>query len=109
MIESMADVGKGSYVYVKTIVCKGQRLVAACDEDILGKTFREGKLKLEVTEQFYKGIRLSMDEAVKLIGDADIANLSGKSIVDAVLREGLADQRAVISISGVPHLQILKL
>ena len=109
MVESIVDVDKESYVYVKTIVCKGQRMIAACDEEILGKTFREGKLKLEVAERFYKGVRLSMDEAVKLIGDADIANLSGKSIVDAVLREGLADRRAVISISGIPHLQILKL
>ncbi|MEM2123345.1 MAG: DUF424 family protein [Candidatus Bathyarchaeia archaeon] len=99
----------GSLVYVRIAHLKGRRLVAICDEGILGKTFREGRLKLEVSEQFYKGSLLPMDEAVKLVVDSDIANLTGRSIVDAILREGLADRRAVITISGIPHLQILRL
>ena len=99
---------RGCLVYVRTVDFKGRRLVAVCDEDILGKTFREGRLKLEVSERFYKGMLTSMDEAVKLVSDADIANLAGRSIVDAVLRQGLADHKAVITISGIPHLQILR-
>jgi hypothetical protein len=101
--------GDDDLVYVRTVDLRGRRLVAACDEKILGRTFREGRLRLEVSESFYKGALLSMDDAVKLVSDADIANLTGRAIVDAVLREGLADRRAVITVSGIPHLQILRL
>ncbi|MEM3527597.1 MAG: DUF424 family protein, partial [Candidatus Bathyarchaeia archaeon] len=42
-------------VYVKVYVKDRQKLVAVCDSNLIGKTFREGKLKLEVTSKFYEG------------------------------------------------------
>ncbi len=100
---------KDDYTYVKVIVSKGQKIVAACDEEILGRIFREGKLKLEINENFYKGYRITMDKAIELINNADIANLSGKTIVKAAVEYGLVDIRAITRISGIPHVQILKL
>ena len=97
------------YVYLKLFECKNQKLVAACDEEILGKTFREGKIKLEISKNFYKGERVAIINAIEVLHKADIANLSGASIIKEVIKRGLADKRSVISISGIPHLQIMKL
>jgi hypothetical protein len=105
----MDRIKKEHFVYLNIITSKKQKVIAICDEDILGKTYREGKLKLEISEEFYKGFRVSLNEAINYVSDADIANLSGKIIVNSVVKKGLANPNAIIAVSGVPHLQILKL
>ncbi len=84
-------------------------LVAACDSDILGKTFHEGKLKLEVKPDFYRGTLVSVPEALREISFADIANLAGNDIVEAAVREGFVDPAAIVRISGISHVQIVRL
>ena len=96
-------------VYVN-IFRKGQQtLIACCDQEILGKTFKHRRLKLEVKKSFYKGTLMSVDDAIKILARADIANLCGDNIVSAVVEEGFADPRAVIWISDTPHLQFIKM
>jgi len=84
-------------------------LVAACDSELLGETFREGKLKLEVRPDFYGGVRTSVIDALAALDAADIANLVGKTIVDAAVRRSLVDSSAVLHISGIPHVQIVRM
>lgn len=92
-------------------VYKDQRytLVAACDSNILGETFREGKLKLEVKPDFYRGVPATIMDALAAIDSADIANLVGKAIVQAAVERSLVDPSAVLNISGVPHVQIVRM
>jgi len=84
-------------------------LVAVCDPSILGETFHEGKLKLEVKAEFYKGELTSIPEALRAINAADIANLVGNQIVNAAVQEGLVDPSAIIRIGGISHVQIVRL
>lgn len=84
-------------------------LVAACDTNIIGATFREGRLKLEVKAEFYKGVAASIPDALQTIGSADIANLVGKEMVEAAVRKGLVDPSVVLRIDGIPHVQIVRL
>jgi hypothetical protein len=84
-------------------------LVAVCDTGILGETFREGKLKLEVKADFYKGVIASIPDALQAINSADIANLVGNEIVQAAVREGFVDPSAVVRIGGISHVQIVRL
>ena len=49
----MDRITKEYFVYLNKITFKKQKVIAICDEDILGKTFREGKLKLEISGEFY--------------------------------------------------------
>jgi len=84
-------------------------LVAACDSDLLGETFREGKLKLEVRTDFYRGARTTVVDALAAIDTADIANLVGETIVQAAVRRSLVDPSAVLHIGGVPHVQIVRI
>jgi hypothetical protein len=84
-------------------------MVAACDTGLIGETFREGKLKLEVRADFYKGTKTTITQALREIDSADIANLVGGHIVEAAVRERLVAPSAIVRIAGVPHVQIVRI
>lgn len=81
--------------------------MAACDEDLLGETFREGKAKLEVKEAFYGGEVVDRDELERRLGAATIANLTGEETVGAATELGFVDPVHVLRIDGVPHAQLV--
>ncbi len=88
----------------------GQNVVlAVCDCDLLGRTLREGKIVFKIKEEFYKGRKASVDEAVGLINNSTIVNLVGKECVGEAIAQGFVHPQAVIKIEGVPHAQIMKL
>ena len=66
-------------------------------------------MKLDVRPDFYKGCASSIREALHEIDAADIANLVGKGIIEAAVREGLVDPSAIVRIAGVPHVQIIRM
>ncbi|MDV3104332.1 MULTISPECIES: DUF424 domain-containing protein [Thermococcus] len=96
-------------IYVKIYRVQGEVLLAACDEELLGKTFREGKLKLEVRERFYKGELMDEDALESLLGEATIANLTGERCVSKAIELGYVDPERVLRIEGIPHAQMAKL
>jgi len=83
-------------------------VLAICDAELLGKTLSEGKIVFEVREEFYKGIRTTVEEAIYLIAQSTIVNMIGKRIVKKAMEKGLVHPEAVLNISGVPHAQIVK-
>ena len=84
-------------------------MVACCDEDLMGKTFREGKLRLTLESGFYGTSLLALGEALVLLDKADILNLVGKNIINAAIDRGLVHPEAVILIAGIPHVQVMQL
>jgi hypothetical protein len=96
-------------VYVKVINTGRQRLVAACDADLLGKTLKFGKITFTVRKDFYGGTLVNVSEAIAIIKSAPNSNLIGNIIVDKALQEGLVHPQAILDISGVPHTQIIKM
>ncbi len=97
------------YVYVKLHERGGVLILAICDEDILGKSFREGQLRLDVNPEFYGGEKVTLEEALKLMDKANIINMVGRNIVEEAIRRGYVPVEGVITIAGVPHVQIVKL
>lgn len=88
---------------------QGQSIVLAiCDVELLGKTLNEGKIVFEVSEEFYKGTKTTVEEAINLIRQSTIVNMIGKRIVKKAIEKGLIHPEAVLNISGVPHAQIVK-
>ncbi len=84
-------------------------MVACCDKELRGKTFREGKLKLSLETEFYGNALMGLSEALVVLDGADILNLVGPEIVGGAIEKGLVHPAAVISIEGVPHVQVMKL
>jgi hypothetical protein len=96
-------------VYLKVFKAKNHTLIAVCDENLMGKTFKEGKLQIQITKNFYGESLTSMDKALEMINEADIANLVGKNIIKAAIEKGYVSEDAVVYIAGTPHVQVVKI
>ncbi len=88
---------------------KTELLIAACDSDLLGKTFedRARGLKLEVRNDFYSGRKITPEEFAKKLKKATIANLVGDETVNKAIELGLVMESSVMKIKDVPHVQIV--
>lgn len=84
-------------------------ILAICDADLLGKTLQEGEVIFKVNEEFYKGLKVKVEEAIDLIEHSTIVNMVGPNIVRKAIERGFVHPEAVLKISGVPHAQIVKM
>jgi hypothetical protein len=84
-------------------------LLAACDADLLGRVLREGKIVFEVRKEFYKGQKMSVEEAIDLVEKSTMINIIGNCIVQKAIEKGLIHPEAVLNISGILHAQIVKM
>lgn len=96
-------------IFVKVYRTGPEVLVAACDSEILGKTFRGGGLKIVVSEGFYKGDLGDEEMLVNRLEMATIANLVGKKTLEIAVRKGFVDPSCVLLIGGVPHAQMARM
>lgn len=96
-------------VHLRVIRGKNGVLVTVCDAGLLGETFRQGKMKLEVSREFYGGTLSTIEEAMDALVEADIANLVGEATIKAAVSERLVDPQAVIYFGPIPHVQMVKL
>ncbi len=81
-----------------------ETLVAAADEELLGKTFREGKFKIEVGK-FYEGDRVTPEDLLTHLRLATIGNFVGRETIDAAKQGGYVSDEGILWIDGVPHAQ----
>jgi hypothetical protein len=95
-------------VFMKIHKTSGETLVALCDRDVIGKTYREGELRIKVTERFYRGKLLEVDDCDPFIKEATIANFVGKDSVAKGVDLGLIREENVIRVAGVPHAQMVR-
>ncbi len=86
----------------------GKKIVAVCDEEIVGKVFREGNIVLDISPKFYEGKKADLEEVVKEIMDADIVVLSGKRIIEELDKKGLVIKDYALKVGDQLHLQIIK-
>ncbi|MEM0285500.1 MAG: DUF424 family protein [Sulfolobales archaeon] len=99
-------------VYIKVVeVDDGgslRKVVGVCDEDLLGKVFRDGDLVLEINEEFFGGDIVEIDEAIALVESSNNVLAVGENIVSKLIEVGLAHPLAVNRISGIPYTIILR-
>ena len=96
-------------VYAKLSKCGTHMLLAACDEELIGETLRDGKIVFNVGEEFYKGPKMPVDEVVELMKESTIVNMVGPNIVNKAIEHGMVHPEAVLNICGVPHAQIVRM
>ena len=83
-------------------------VLAVSDESILGQSFSEGKLRLDVSEGFYGGISVSEEDLIDYLERSSLINITGNDAVGIAIREGYVDEKCVLVIGGVKHAQVLK-
>jgi uncharacterized protein len=96
-------------VYAASYKTEKGLMVACCDEDCIGREFKQGRLRLAPEHRFYGSAVMGLSEALILMDGAEILNLVGRKIVEAAIAKGLVHPDAVITIGGVPHVQVMRL
>ncbi|MBP6021257.1 MAG: DUF424 family protein [Candidatus Methanomethylophilaceae archaeon] len=94
-------------IFVRMHRHPGEMILAACDEEILGETFRGGGAKITVSRTFYGGDLVSEDVFIERTKSASIMNLVGNAVVNRAIAAGLVSEESVIVIGGVKHAQVV--
>jgi uncharacterized protein len=93
------------------IIKSCREVVAICDSELIGKTFEQGNLQLEVKESFFKGEEVSKEELTEIIKDMSTEdatfNIVGKESIKLALSEGLIHKEGIKTIQGVPYALVL--
>ncbi len=94
-------------VYLNQMHREGEYIVAICDQNILGESFEEGDRCIHISERFYKGRLVTVEEGLAAMEKATIANIVGECIVNEALKAQLIQERGIIRIQNVPHAQVV--
>jgi hypothetical protein len=86
----------------------GKKILACCDEELLGKTIQTKETEFCIKESFYKGTKTGNKELEKRFEEADSVNLVGKETVSVALKNNWIKKEDIMMIDSIPHAQIFK-
>ena len=93
-------------MYCKTYETQNGTVLAACDEEIIGKNLVEGQYDVTIETTFYKGEIVKEEELAQMLSGAASINLFGKKTVSVALKQGFLTEKDIIRIAGVEHAVI---
>ena len=98
-------------MYLKIHERSGQRVLAACDKELIGKVLEEKgtTLDLDRYSAFYKGPPCTEKALLSELPSATSINLVGQKTVSAGLKSGLFASGEVKYINGIPHIQLYRI
>jgi uncharacterized protein len=85
-----------------------RQVTAICDRIHLGKVFKEGVriLDMKTYRRFYEGKVITEVQACQMFKEARNINAVGEKAVACALKALPIDPESVITIQGVPHIQV---
>jgi hypothetical protein len=99
--------GKKGFVS-RELSYQSAKMVNICDEELVGRTLRDGMLKVDISSDYFFGSTVDEETALKQMKETDIVNLVGNRIVAKALKEKLAHPRAVRKIEDVSFVMIYR-
>ena len=96
-------------IYIKIHKGQGDIILAACDEEVLGKTFRNEGARITVSENFYNGELIPEEAFIEHMKAVTIMNLVGERAIAIAIEQGHVDEESMMDIGGVKHVQVVKL
>ena len=82
-----------------------RNVVAIADADLIGKIFEEGKFQLDVIENFYKGKKVSKEEAIELLKlqklDDATFNIVGPKSIQTAIQAGIIKKENIGKIKDI--------
>lgn len=85
-------------VYLKKHIQELSEVFAACDEDLIGRSFG----KISVNERFYKGELMEISDALKILEHAQNINIIGANIIKACVENGIILEDSYLKIENIP-------
>lgn len=96
-------------MYIKIYTTDESVLVTVCDRELIGTTVREAGLKLDISEEFYRGRLADISQVQSVLSDATTANVVGERSIEAAVACGAIDPESIITIGGIPHAQMFRI
>ena len=88
-----------------------RKVVALADSELIGKKFEEGKMQLEVRENFYKGEEVDGERVIErlkqLALDDATFNIVGEKAVKVAIESGVITEGNIAKVDGVPFALVL--
>jgi len=106
---NMSEETEKKEMYLKAYEQGRERLIAVCDCDILGRTFYEGQLRIDVSPDFFGSEKASCAEIEAALASATMANFVGCKTVRHAISLGYIDEDNVLSIDGVLYAQMVRM
>ncbi|MDY6773965.1 MAG: DUF424 family protein [Candidatus Nanohaloarchaea archaeon] len=92
----------------RTVETSKGKVVAACDLEILGDSYREDGVKLELDRDFYGGEEVELEGVLEALEGFFTANLAGNDLVEALIEEGVVEEDEVETVDGTKHVQLFR-
>jgi len=87
----------------------GEVLLAACDEELLGRTLRSDGMRLTVSRIFYCKVIVTEDELKDMMSKATTMNLVGNITVGIARELGFVSEGGTLMIEGIEHAQTVRM
>lgn len=95
--------------YIKVHDAGYRKIIAVCDKNIIGKSFRKDNLVLNISEDFYKGEIKSIEETKTALTSGENLNIAGNEAINLCLDLGLINKENIKEIEGTQYAMILEL
>ncbi len=89
-------------VYLKIHLKDEIETIACCDEKLLNQVFKEGNLRIEISNQFFGGKLINLEDAIEILKEAPYFNIVGENITSKAIDYKILLKEGVRSINGVP-------
>ena len=76
--------------------------VACCDEDLLNKVVKEGNLRIEISDYFFGGNLINIDDAINILKQASYFNIVGNGIINKAIDSQVLPKESIRKINGIP-------
>ena len=96
-------------IFIKKNISQNSEILAVCDQNLVGKHFKENNLKLDITEGFYKGDLLSEEEVINLMKRARNINIVGKDSIKLAIKAKIIEKECIIKIKSIPHAIVFEI
>ncbi len=95
--------------WCKKFETKYGKVVALCDEELLGKKIVSKEFNVEISKDFYGERRVDERAALRMLKTATMGNFFGKRAVALAEKNGFILNKNIIFINGIPHAQFIKI
>jgi len=89
-------------VYLKIHIRDDCETIACCDEELLNQVFTEGNLKIEISNRFFGGNLIRIEDAIDILKHASFFNIVGEKIIEKAIECKLFSREGIRFINGVP-------
>jgi len=96
------EIAKLMKVFLKVHIREDFETIACCDEDLLNQVFKEGNLRIEISNQFFGGRLINLEDAISILKSASFFNIVGEKIINKAIDCNILPKEGVRFINGVP-------